>query len=217
MSVQADEIILKISTFSKDVELCMNDGMDNIRYKALSKQNLLDIVERFAEPRDVMKKNITMFNNEIIGMDANHVLIKQSEQKKIVLLQCTGDETPQSYKISSPNMLYILSHNKDKVNSVEAYAYKEYKGLDTELFENPMPNELNGNKICIGSNNYKIHNNNYVSALESVIFATYTHSNFSGVNGFSNSKKWFKFLSDNKFPYKLLKPLNRKLKDVLEG
>ena len=78
-----------------------------------------------------------------------------------------------------------------------------------------MPNELSGNKICIGSAKREIVDSNYIEALERIIATSYTHRHFSGVKGFSDSKKWFDYLSKKQFPYKLMRSLNKKLGDLV--
>ena len=77
-----------------------------------------------------------------------------------------------------------------------------------------MPNELYGNKICLGTANLTIDDNDYVAALERVIFAEYTHTTFSGISGFTDTLRYFEYLSKNEFPYKLLKSLNKTLRTI---
>lgn len=125
------------------------------------------------------------------------------------------DNFSKSYKINFPNAIYIIKFSNNKVNDIYAYSYAEYLGSETQLYEYPMPNELSGNKICMGSAKREIVEGNYVEALERIIATSYTHRNFSGIKGFSSSEKWFEYLSKNEFPYKLMRSLNKKLGDLI--
>lgn len=214
-----NEIVLKISNSNDDVELCSRENND-ISYKALKKKELLDILKDYCigETTD-QKKNIVMLDEQIIGIGDNSILIKQEEHKRIVSLSLYSYKS-QVFKISLPNALYILKYrdetNKKKITDIEAYAFKKFKGVKTELFEYPLPNQLSANKICIGTAPREIIDSNYIEALNTVISTPYTHADLYGVNGFTNSLKWFEYLSENEFPYKMLKPLKKKLKDVLK-
>lgn len=123
----------------------------------------------------------------------------------------------EAYKINFPNAIYIIEISGAKIRGIECYAYKEYRGEETELYEYPMPNELSGNHMCIGNADRIIEDNDIVGALEKIIFAPYSHTTFSGMNGFSNTQKYFEYLEKNEFPYKLMKSLRKKLGDVLHG
>ena len=159
------------------------------------------------------EKKIKLLDRQIIAIGNNYVVINQPGHKKIVTLRY--DDFSKSYKINFPNSIYIIKFSNNKINDIYAYSYAEYLGSETKLYEYPMPNELSGNKICIGSAKREIVEGNYVEALERIIATSYTHRNFSGIKGFSNSKKWFEYLSKNEFPYKLMRSLNKKLGDLI--
>ena len=162
-------------------------------------------------------KNIVLLNPQIIAIDEHYAVIKQEGKKRIVNYAESSSGKMLVYNINFPNAIYIVYFNHEKVGSIECYAYKEYKAEETELYEYPMPNELSGNKMCIGNAERKINDKDIVGALERIIFTPYSHSTFSGMNGFSITKTYFEYLESNEFPYKLMKPLNKKLKDVLKG
>lgn len=211
------EMVLHISSQNKDIEICEKE-QGRVRYKAISSKVLISELINFLERESSNgKKNIKLLNPQIIALNSHHVVINQPGDKKIVHLS-TNNKT---YKINMPNSIYIMGISSNeasgKILKIEAYAYKEYQGEDTELFEYPLPNELLGNAICMGNAPREIVDQDYVAALEKVIFTPYSHASFSGVNGFTNSEQWFEYLSQNKFPYKLLKPLKKKLQDVLHG
>lgn len=206
------EMVVRFNSRSEaDAEICIKKGNDFI-FKKLSLKKLLEILN--AQVRDECKnEKIKLLDSQIIALGSNYVAINQPGHKKIVTLRY--DDFSKSYKINFPNSIYIIKFSNNKVNDIYAYSYVEYLGTETQLFEYPLPNELSGNKICIGSAKREIIDGNYIEALERIIATSYTHRNFSGIKGFSNSKKWFEYLSKNEFPYKLMRSLNKKLEDIV--
>ena len=202
------ETIIKLQSNKEDAQLCIQDAGD-ILYKKISIQELLKIVSSYdTRKSNIELKPITLLHKDIIAKEENYVVIKQDGHKKIVNFK------DKSYRINFPNAIYIMVFNKKKIISIYSYCYKEYRGLDTKLFEYAMPNELYGNKICLGTANLTIDDNDYVAALERVIFAEYTHTTFSGISGFTDTLRYFEYLSTNEFPYKLLKSLNKTLRTI---
>lgn len=201
------QLIVKFDNQREDVQLCSKVN-DEIIFKNVSMEALMDLlIKNFTT--EGQSEEIRLLDEQIIAKEKRYVAIKQPECKKIVFFEGKG-----SYKINFPNSIYIILFHVDKIKKIKAFAYKEYKGEDTELYEYPMPNMLGDNEICMGNSIKKIRDNDYVGALERVIATQYTHMHFSGIKGFSNSIKWFEYLEKNPFPYKLLKPLNYTLEKV---
>lgn len=209
------EMIVRISSEHKDVEIAVKNDFDAPVFKKIEKKEFVRIVDNdFKSNEFNVKKDLFILDSEIIAMDYHHVVINQPERKRIVTYNDNGKIL--TYRISFPNSIYIMCFNdSSRINNIECYAYKEYKGEETELFEYPMPNELAGSNICIGNVDRTITDRKYVDALERVIFTPYSHSTFSGMNGFSQTKVYFEYLEKNDFPYRMMKPLKKKLKDVL--
>lgn len=82
------------------------------------------------------------------------------------------------------------------------------------MYEYAMPNMLTGNAMCMGSADKRIVDGDIEAALNKIIATPYSHGNFDGIKGFSTTVSYFEYLEDNPFPYKLLRKLNRKLRDV---
>lgn len=204
-------MIIRIQTNKPDAEIANRDTYGNMQFKTIELKQLAKIINL----QTSHFKNIRLCTDEIIGYGNNCVLIKQKGRKRVVMFSLNGQDA-KAFKINYPNAFYIVHYKEDLITDIEMYSYKKYNGEETNLFEYPMPNELSGNKLCIGTAPRKIIDGDIIKALETIIFIPYSHRTFSGVKGFSDSEKWFKYLSKNEFPYKLLKPLNRKLKDVLE-
>lgn len=212
------ETIIRLTEESEDVEYAQIDNLGNMSFKKIATKEFIKMVNTlFNKKTSRIDKNISLLDNGVIGRDEYHILINQPGHAKIVTY-AIGKEI-KTYKINFPNCLYIVQHDLEmkKIVDIECYAYKEFKGENTQLFEYPMPNELTGNRMCIGNANRSIKKGKFIDTLESIIFTPYTHSSFSGINGFSQTEIYFEYLEKNEFPYKMMKPLKKKLRDVLHG
>lgn len=213
------EMVARINSESTVVEVAFKDDLrSEPSFKKIEKKEFCKIIRESFEEKEEIKKNLQLIDPQIIAIDEYFAVIKQEGKKKIVNHAENGrNSNIHVYNIHFPNAIYIVHISEKKVRKIECYSYKEYMGEETELYEYPMPNELIRNEMCIGSAERKIVDNDIVGALERIIFTPYSHDTFSGMNGFSKTKTYFEYLETNEFPYKLMKPLNLKLKDVLKG
>lgn len=200
------QMVVRFDSNNRDAEICIKKR-NEIFFKNVSVKSLISTLENNGYTEGASER-ISLLDEQIIATGMRYVVIKQPEHKRIITL------FDKSYKINFPNAIYIVKHDDSKIKKITAFSYTEYKGLETKLYEYPMPNELTENTICMGSAKKEIFNNDYVAALNRVIATPYSHVNFSGIKGFTNSKKWFEYLQKNEFPYKLMRPLNKKLKDI---
>lgn len=209
-----NEVIARINSLVDYVDIAIKDDHGEAMFKKIAKEEYVKIVnETLKDNSAFVKKNIKLLNQQIIAINEHFAVVRQEGSKKIVTYSINGE----AYKINFPNAIYIIEISGAKIRGIECYAYKEYKGEETELYEYPMPNELSGNHMCIGNADRSIKDNDIVGALEKIIFTPYSHTTFSGMNGFSNTQKYFEYLEKNEFPYKLMKSLRKKLGDVLHG
>ena len=215
------ELIARINSESNAVEIALKEnGRNEPLFKKIDIQEFCKIIRKSFERKaeDIAPtKNIVLLNQQIIAIDEHYAVIRQAGKKRIVNYAESSSGKTLVYNINFPNAIYIVYFTHERVGSIECYAYKEYKAEETELYEYPMPNELSGNKMYIGNAERKINDKDIVGALERIIFTPYSHPTFSGMNGFSRTKTYFEYLESNDFPYKLMKQLNKKLKDVLKG
>ncbi len=210
------EIIARINSVNDYVELAYKENENETIFKKMDSDKYVELINNtLKKDTNHHVKKLKLLDQQIIAIDEHYVVVKQEGSKKIVTYS-SGDKI-ETYKINFPNAIYIVQIYNEKIERIECYAYKSYKAEETELFEYPMPNELTQNLMCIGTADRTIKDGNVIEALERIIFTPYSHSTFSGMNGFSNTVKYFEYLEKNKFPYKFMKPLRKKLKDVLEG
>ncbi|MBS5368325.1 MAG: hypothetical protein KHY19_02485 [Coprobacillus cateniformis] len=209
------EMIARIGSDGYTVEIAYKENKIEPLFKRVTISEFIKTLEdSFQSNNNHYKKDINMLNKQIIALDSHFVVVNQPEKQRIVTYVSNGIE---AYKINFPNAIYIIETSGDKIKGIECYAYKKYEGENTKLFEYPMPNELVGNHMCIGNADREIKDGNVIEALERIIFTPYSHSTFSGMNGFSQTKAYFEYLEKNDFPYKMMKSLKKKLKDVLKG
>lgn len=200
------EVIIKFSNVKSDAELCIKKG-DIITFKKLAIEDALNAIEECAT-NSLMIKKIKLLPENVIAKGGGYTVIRQPEHVQYVTFNQT------SYKINFPNSIYIVLHSSKQIKSIKNFCYKEYKGEETELYDYAMPNVLVENRMCIGTADRTIKDGDVEGALNKIIATPYSHNTFNGINGFSSTIKYFEYLEDNPFPYKLLKKLNRKLKDV---
>lgn len=204
-----NQLILRIKSNSEDVEILNKDSNDKEIFTSVSKKECLEIINREFKEEAFINERFVFVDNNIIAFSNNSVVIKQDEHKRIVTLN------GKAYKISFPNAIYIIRHNDNKIMQIKAFCFKKYKGLNTELYRYPMPNMLSDNNICIGSAKRKIIDNDFMQALENIIYAEYTHLFFSDLKSFKNSVEYFDYLSQNEFPYDLMISANMNLRSII--
>ena len=202
-----NQIICRI-THDDTIEMLIKER-DREYFKRINAEKFLEALENVLPKENLKKRNIVLFDDVIIGVGNSCMIIKQKEHKRFVTYE------KKVYCINFPNSIYIVNYDDNKIRSINAFCYKNYQGKDTILFEYPMPNMLTDNRICLGSAPKEIHNGDYVSALENIIFTQYSHSTFSGAKGFKNTIDWFEYLEKNPFPYDLLFKLKNTLGEMI--
>lgn len=205
-----NQIIFRIHEKSSDAQVLQIDG-NNEYFRAESIVSIRDklnhYIERTAGEKDGKFKDVRFINSpQIIAMSKEIIVINQEEHERYV----TYDS--KAYKVHFPNSIYIMSiQGKNRIKNIEAYSYKEYKGKNTELFKYPMPNMLTGASICIGTAPREVEGNDFIRALERIIFTQYTHARVDDIKSFQSTEKYFTYIQDNAFPYDLLIPSGKKL------
>lgn len=205
------EMIIRLSEAHEDAEILeVNKVTDQEYFASVSVRMLAKKINDYLQgPYRQDRVKPTLLDNSIIAAssDFGSIMINQPEHVRIVVYQ------EKAYKIHFPNALYIMYKTSNTVNGIKAFSYKKFEDLETQLYRYPMPNMLGGNMICIGSAPCKIKDNDYVAALENIIFTQYTHSTVNNIKSFKNTVGYFEYLVKNEFPYDLLISDNKMLKD----
>lgn len=204
------QIILRVTDTSDDAEMLTFDATSKREYfKTVSLTEVFKAIKNVVKDRINTREKLHLLHPEIIALNKSRVMIKQSERKRIVTYE------DKAFHISFPNALYIMQFEENKITNIDAFAYKEWNFEQTKLYGYPFPNMLHGNRICIGSAPREIENQDYVKALENVIFTRYSHRTVDNVKSFKDTIQYFEFLEKNDFPYDLLIDLNNNLGEVM--
>lgn len=203
---------MKVTENNSDVETLEYDSIENKEYfKSMDIESLIEKLETYVENRYHKKfGKITLMDDVIIGFGKDAVVINQPGHKRIVTYR------QKAYKINFPNAIYIMYHRANKICEINAYCYKDFIGKNTKLYKYAMPNMLTENRICIGTAPKEIRGNDYVEALEKVIFTQYTHDHTDNIKSFKETRKYFDYLSKNNFPYDLLIDANMTLQTAVK-
>lgn len=212
------QMIIRLNEATDEIEIAEKNEAGNYKFKKMQPDKFVKEINKIYEKYyhfDSLNRDINLFEEGVIAANESFVVVKQPGCKKMVSFSKT-DQDLKFYNINFPNSLYIIHHeNFKKIKNIECYAYIEYIGENTKLFEYPMPNELVRNRMCIGNVDRSIKNKKIVEALNRIIYAPYSHSTFQGVSGFSQTEKFFEYLENNEFPYHLIRSLNAKLSSLL--
>lgn len=198
------QLIIRLNSQKKDVEILRNEGSSDF-FKVMDKKELIRLLGDVYKDKS---KRIPYYTDGFVGIGDSVVAIKQEKHKKYVSYD------GKSYRIEFPSCLCITRHNNKSILSVEAYAYKKWIGMETELFIYPFPNMLSGNRICMGSADTRIYENDIKKTLENIIFTQYTHSTVTGIKGFDSTIKYFEYLEKNPFPEHLLMTSKQRVGDL---
>lgn len=206
------ELIFRVTDENSDIEILNHDTISKRDYFSVT--SLSDVIEKLKEldtnHYGQQDYHMTFIDDSVIGIGQHVVMIKQPEHKRIVTYK------GKAYNIMFPNSIYIIHHIHDTINSIDAYCYKEYNGKQTRLYKYAMPNMLTSNRICMGSAPKKIVDDDYVEALERIIFTQYTHVQTDNIKSFKETKTYFEYLSKNDFPYDLLMSANITLREIVK-
>lgn len=208
------ELIIKVTDSSDDAEVLTYDAATGRWYfKKTEVKNVLEAIESTIRENEKSKEGtrekLRLLHPDIIAINKNGVAIRQEGKRKIV----TYGE--RAFNINFPNAIYIIHFERNKVLEIKAFTYKTWKGENTKLFSYAMPNMLGANRICIGSAPTKIEGEDYVKALENIIFTRYSHNWVDGIKSFRDTIPYFEYLEKNDFPYDLIFDLKKELKEVL--
>lgn len=201
------EMIIRLMSNKDDAEILERQGKKEYFRKVDADELVSGILE--IRDREKCKKPI-LLTDSIVGYAKGCILIKQDGTKRMILYN------GKSYHVNFPNALYFIYTSGETIEAIRAFCYKRYEEAATELYTYAMPNMLNENRICVGNAKRKIMNENYVDALNTIIDTPFSHATLSGIDSFVDTVTYFNYLENNPFPYNLLKPLNKKLKELVK-
>lgn len=199
-------MIIRIQSDREDADILIKRGDFEIFKRIRSSVLVKKLIQHFQkDDEDAAPKYIPPC---VIGYAENCRVIIEPEDLKYVTFR------EKSYHIHFPNALYIVRAKGNKIVSIEAYAYKKWVGLDTQLYKHPLPNMLGGDRICLGSAPRVIKQDDYKQALDLIIYTQYSHDFVDNIKSFKNTADYFEYLEKNPFPYDLLMEAKKKAGDL---
>lgn len=193
------EMIMRFNDSSDDVEIITKNESGNILGK------LVNIKECANELVKVC--SIDFDNLEINNLDGNLLYFnRKSKTENYIIrfperkIKCTYDS--KGYSIIHPNTIFKLEVDSasKRYQNIQAYCYKEYKGIKTELYLYPFPNMLGSNSICTGTISRDA--TDPMIAILNVIEGNYTHST-TACKKYKKTLDFFKAIK-KEFPYDVL-------------
>jgi len=182
------------------------------------------IERKMLTPEDLVDLLKTYIKNEkekvVINIDAlkdNILFYTGTNKKEVVIMNMPGRMIrtfyqSKYYKINHPNSIIKINVENQQIREMWVYAYKEFCGLETELFKNPMPNVYTSESVCIGTIDRKCVD--YLQDSIRIMEGSYTHTT-TGLKGeLTSTVKMFEYLKNNPFPYDQLVDAKLKLKDI---
>lgn len=189
------EAIFRLCPNCPDVEVLVNDGIaQQFTEKKLSIAALIQILKQHESSEDKGKPKI-IYDSRILLQIDDYILINQPEHRRYITYSVENDT--RSFSILFPNSIYLIKKENNQIISIEAYMYLLWEKEYTQLYHYAMPNMLAENKICIGLAPRLIENNNYIQALENIIYSPYSHAQLNNVKGFSNTVQYFQYLENH--------------------
>lgn len=199
-----------------------SDFFDTQRFqrKTLTLYALIELLSSYVK-KD-RGEAVTIYHTNIFESEnENVVAYTKTSEEEVFILQIKEQYirtfyNEKYYKIIHPNCFVKIKVKDNKIKNMFIYPYKEYKGLETTLFDNPFPNFLAKNETCMGSADKTVKETKVKTVL-SIIETAYTHSS----TGFKSeklkdTKKAFEYLMKNKFPYNGLTSSNMTLNHLIE-
>ncbi len=195
-------------------------GLKKYRTKKVDTKTLIEILKTMEYYANVEEEteiyNLSVFDTFKDGLISH----KKTNMKDILVFDLKEQMirtfyNNKYYKIVHCNAFIKLFVKNDKIDAMEIYPYRKYKGLKTELFDNPYPNMYSGNKSCLGTADRKI-KGTYKKTILGLLETSYTHAH----TGFKDTQlretvAAFEYLSKNQFPYDKLIATKKTLKDII--
>lgn len=193
-------------------------GFKKYRDKVINAQTLMMELSKVVESADKEKELFSInkfdtFNNNLVSHKktvTKDILVFDFKERYIRTFY-----NEKYYKILHCNAFIKLTVIGDKISTMEIYPYSEYKGKETELYNNPYPNMFSGNKTCMGTADRTVEDD-YEKSILKILETAYTHHTTqfksSELKGTVNA---FEYLKTNPFPYDQMFKTNIKLKDII--
>lgn len=215
------EAIIRVSDSTEDVEILVNNLIfeNEIIEKKVSLSKFADGINNLLKKDKNNKIECELIEPGVIGFakvgSFKKYIINQPEHRRYITYSVGKDN--QAYEINFPSSIYVVHVENNRISSIEAYMYLEWKGKQTKLYDYAMANMLSESRICLGNAEKTISNDSVIYSLEKIIYAPYSHVTLNNIKSFRTTKSYFEYLTKNHVEEKHLYSSSIKLVDLFKG
>lgn len=205
------QMICRIDSNNPDMDvLCVEDGAEI--WKSVSVQRFAFMVDSICSEQKGTGEKPKWIPAGVLAIGDNSMVIRKEKHKQIVSYH------GKAYEINFPDAIYSVSFLKQQIQNIRAYTYFDWKGIDTELYNMPMPNMTATEWMCIGSADRHIDDGDVMTALDRILDAEYTHDHVDNLRNPTSTLKWFRFLKNGNVTKSLMREQKKVLlRDLVSG
>lgn len=205
------QMICRIDSNNPDMDvLCVEDGAEI--WKSVSVQRFAFMVDSICSEQKGTGEKPKWIPAGVLAIGDNSMVIRKEKHKQIVSYH------GKAYEINFPDAIYSVSFMKQQIQNIRAYTYFDWKGIDTELYNMPMPNMTATEWMCIGSADRHIDGGDVMTALDRILDAEYTHDHVDNLRKPTSTLRWFRFLKNGSATEKMMREQKKVLlRDIVSG
>lgn len=205
------QMICRIDSNNPDMDvLCVENGAEI--WKSVSVQRFAFMVDSICSEQKGTGEKPKWIADGVLAIGDNSMVIRKEKHKQIVSYH------GKAYEINFPDAIYSVSFLKQQIQNIRAYTYFDWKGIDTELYNMPMPNMTATEWMCIGSADRHIDDGDVMTALDRILDAEYTHDHVDNLRKPTSTLRWFRFLKNGSATEKMMREQKKVLlRDIVSG
>ena len=205
------QMICRIDSNNPDMDvLCVEDGAEI--WKSVSVQRFAFMVDSICSEQKGTGEKPKWIPAGVLAIGDTSMVIRKEKHKQIVSYH------GKAYEINFPDAIYSVSFLKQQIQNIRAYTYFDWKGIDTELYNMPMPNMTATEWMCIGSADRHIDDGDVMTALDRILDAEYTHDHVDNLRKPTSTLRWFRFLKNGSATEKMMREQKKVLlRDIVSG
>lgn len=205
------QMICRLDSHCKDMDvLYVEDGQEI--WKSVSAERFADMVESVCLARKEITEKPRWIHENVLAAGDHSMLIRRDKHKQIVSYQ------GKAYEINFPDAIYLVTFQRQQVKDIYSYTFFEWEGINTKLYNMPMPNMTGTAHMCIGTGDRHIDDGNVMAALDRILDAEYTHDHVDNLRKPTSTLKWFRFLKKGNASERMMRTQDKViLKDLVIG
>lgn len=181
------QMICRLDSQLDDIDLlCVENGEEI--WKSVSSTDFVKIVIDTCGEKIRENERPKWIDKSILALGSTSALIRRNEHEQLVTY------AGKAYQINFPNSIYLLNFSQTSILKINAYVFFHWDGLNTKLYNMPMPNMTGSSRMCIGTAERRIEDGDILKALDKILDAEYTHDHVDNLKMPTSTIKWFRML-----------------------